>query len=157
MPSRRIYWDACCFLSYLNGDEDRLPVLSALLESAGRGEIMTSVVSLTEVAYGSPEKDAHQLDERTEEAIDALFADPAVTLIEYHAGIARQARQLIRGALVRGWSLKPMDAIHLASAVSIGAEAIQTYDGEWSSRYAKMVGILIGPPSDVTPRLDLPD
>ena len=158
MPSRRVYWDACCFLSYLNGDADRRPVLDALLESARREEIaiVTSVASLTEVAYGSPEKETRQLDERVEEAIDALFADHAVTLIGYHERVARDARHLIRKALVRGWSLKPMDAIHLASAVSVGAEAIHTYDDEWP-KYAPVLEIPIGSPAGVTPRLGLPD
>ena len=161
MPSRRVYWDACCFLSYLEGDEDRLPILTALFESAQRGEIriMTSVVSLTEVAYRSSEKDAHQLDNNVEEQIDALFADPAVTLIEYHEGIARRARQLIREAkfsVNEERALKPMDAIHLASALSIGVDAVHTYDDKWTG-YAEMLGILIGPPEGVTLGLGLPD
>ena len=36
--------------------------------------------------------------------------------VEFHQGIAQIAKALIREALIQGWSLRPADAIHLATA-----------------------------------------
>ncbi len=57
MPSKNagtvVYWDSCVFLSYIEGHAERLPMLDAMLAeaNAGRIEIRTSVVTLTEVAF----------------------------------------------------------------------------------------------------------
>ncbi len=57
MPER-VYWDACVFLSYINGEQERLPVIDALLEESrsGKIEIITSTVSLAEVAFAEEER-----------------------------------------------------------------------------------------------------
>jgi hypothetical protein len=39
-----------------------------------------------------------------------------VKLVEFHRLIAEDARDLMRIALTKGWSLKPLDAVHLSSA-----------------------------------------
>lgn len=53
------YWDADVFLSYINGIESRLPILDDLLAKSSQGEcrIVTSMWSITEVAYAAIEKD----------------------------------------------------------------------------------------------------
>src|SRR5436309_2132093 len=123
MPSevRRTYWDTCVFLSYINGYQDRLPAIEAVLQESERTddewEIVTSTFTITEVAFALHEKQKRQLDKAVEDKIDALWADrSAAKLIEFHEGTAREARSLIRGAVAAGLSLKPGDAIHLASA-----------------------------------------
>lgn len=49
MPEPRfIYWDANVFISYLNNDPNRLPVLEAILEvieSSKNDRIVTSAIS----------------------------------------------------------------------------------------------------------------
>ena len=115
MP-RRVYWDACVFLSYINGIDEKLPVLDALLEESRQGEIeiVTSAVSLTEVAFAEEERLKTALDSEIERLIDVLFADREVVKVaEFHELIAREARRWMRQALGNGWNLKPMDAIHL--------------------------------------------
>lgn len=156
MPPRRVYWDACCFISYLNGDVDRVPVLEALLEQAEREEllIVTSMVSLTEVAFTAAERSGSELSEADEDAIDALLGNRAtVVLVEFSERIAREARALMRNAVARGWSLKPMDAIHLASALFADAREFHTYDD--LSRFEDLVEYSIGEPSGARPGLGL--
>ena len=119
---RRVYWDSCNFISYINGVADRLPHLEALLdESRENGiTIVTSTLSIAEVAFADAERKKGLLSEAAEEQIDALFSDrDVVWLIEFHEGIAREARQLMRRAVTRNQSLKPYDAVHLGSALSI--------------------------------------
>ncbi|MBI4289627.1 MAG: PIN domain-containing protein [Chloroflexi bacterium] len=135
MPNQRqrLYWDANVWLSYINAIPDRLPVLDASLadsaSSNGSIELCTSALSQVEVAYGRLEQDKFALDPGVEGKIDKLWADRnAVKVVEYHDGIGAEARQLIRMAIPKGWSLKPLDAIHLATAKWFKAAEFQTYD-----------------------------
>src|SRR2546422_5294104 len=120
-PNRN-YWDSCVFLSYINGVPDRLPTLDALFDESADPEndreIVTSAFTIAEVAFALHEKEQKALDAETERKIDALWSDRyAVKLIDFHEGIARDARTLIRGAVASGITgLKPGDAVHLASA-----------------------------------------
>ena len=57
----------------------------------------------------------------------------SVTLVDFHIGIGRQARDLMRGAITNNWSLKPYDANHLATAqwlskMGIGVTEFHTYE-----------------------------
>ncbi len=87
------------FLSYINGHAARLPVIDAVLEESQRGDltIITSTISLTEVAFAEMEKQNRVLEPAQEQAIDALFSDrEVVTLIDFHELVAREARRLLR-------------------------------------------------------------
>jgi len=145
-----LYWDANVFLYYLNGQPDVIPIIEALFEevqaSRGRKKIATSVLSKVEVAYLQQECETQQFQKEIEERIDTLWQDDSVIeLIEFHDGIALQAREMIRQARTKGFSLKPADAIHLASARWIEAYEIHTYD-DWS-RFSDMVDCPICTPS----------
>lgn len=117
---KRIYWDACVFLDYVEGAPKWMPVLDALLEQASESDelvIYTSTVSITEVAFAKAEKDGRSLDPNIEAEIDALWNDrSAVKLVEFNEVIARGARRLMRQGIEHGRQLKPLDAIHLATA-----------------------------------------
>ncbi len=74
-----LYWDTPIWLSYINGDEDRLPVIDALLAEStstkGRCKIYTSVLSQVEVAFAKKEQDGNVLDPTVEEKIEQLWQD----------------------------------------------------------------------------------
>ena len=135
---RRIYWDSCVFLHYIEGTPKWMPILDALLEEASETKgliIVTSTISITEVAFASAEKVGKALDDEVEAAIDALWNDrSAVTLVEYSEVIARGARSLLRQALQHGRALKPMDAIHLATAINRKVDDVHTTDGHSRTR-----------------------
>ena len=131
---RRIYWDACVFLSWVNGQADRVDVIKQLLDEADKGafELVTSTVSQVEVAFGKDEQDSSSPDPNVLAAIEAFWVEGApVKLIEFHRLISLDARDLVRIArLERDERLTPLDAVHLASAQRIGAEELHTYDGK---------------------------
>lgn len=159
MPSarRRIYWDSDVFLSYINEMADRLPVLDALLAEAaspnGSIEICSSVLSQVEVAFARTEQDNRALDPTVEEKIDSLWADrKAVKVVEYHEAIGVEARKLIRLAISQGYALKPVDAIHLATAKWFNAQEYHCYD-QRLDKYSDILGIPILRPRAQQPRL----
>ena len=130
---RRIYWNSCVWLSYINGYPDRRPTLDALLadsvSNVGDITLVTSTVSITEVAFALAEQQQAAPEQAIEAGIDAMWDDTrAITLIEFHPHIAREARGLIRRGLQHQWSLKPLDAIHLATAKWFEVVEFHTYD-----------------------------
>jgi predicted nucleic acid-binding protein len=160
MPTKtrqKIYWDSCCWLSYINGIPDRLPVLDDILadNTADKGtiRIYTSMISEVEVAYGAIEQYSGKLDPQIEQEITESWADrDAIKLIEFHELIGNEAKQLMRMAIHNSWKLKPLDAIHLATAKSINADEIHTYDAE-IFKYSQILGITICVPHTINPRL----
>lgn len=82
--------------------------------------------------------------------IENLWRGPA-TLVEFYSLIAQDARTLMRKALEQGnptevWKLKPMDAIHLASARRIEADEFHTYDSKLF-KFESMTGLRICEPA----------
>jgi|CZKG01.1.fsa_nt_gi predicted nucleic acid-binding protein len=131
---RRVYWDANVPLSYLNGVPDRVPILDELFRQARAGEIelVTSAISRVEIAFIQSERDAGTLDQETEDAIDALWSPGApIKTVQFYDLIGDKARALMRQGISQGWGkLKPMDAIHLATAQQMAVTEFHTYDGQ---------------------------
>ena len=161
MPDTAVYWDANVFLSYINGVPERLPTLDALLESSASGggiRIYTSTLSVTEVAFATSEQKRGVLDPAMEQKIDSLWEPSGpVTLADFHIGIGRQARDLMRGAITNRWSLKPYDANHLATAqwlskMDISVDEFHTYDDRLV-KYGSIVGFKIVRPYISAPKL----
>jgi predicted nucleic acid-binding protein len=145
---KRSYWDSCVFLALINGETDRVTVISELLESARKGEIevVTSVLTITEVAHATVERQSGSLSSELLRKIDALWEPPSpVKLAEFHRLIAEGARDLMRRALQEGRRLKPADAIHLSTAARNRCDEVLTYDK--LTGYADMVGVKISEPS----------
>ncbi len=163
-PRNAIYWDSCVFLSYVNEVPDRMPVLDALLHESSNGtiKIYTSGIAKVEVAFAASERENRSLSPDIEERIDSLWNDPGtVTTVEFHDGIGRLARILMRTALTVGRSLKPFDAIHLATAQwlsehSVNIVAVHTYETRWRG-LGSLVGLTIEEPTVSQPFLLPPD
>jgi predicted nucleic acid-binding protein len=146
MPDR-YYWDACVFLALINADLDRVEDIDTFmaLAAAGTIEIVTSVVSAVEVAFGAVEQNGN-LDDDVAARIAELWRPPSpIKVVEVYQGIADDAAALMRRGLPDGWRLKPMDAIHLSTAERMEAQAFHTYD-DILQRYAGQIGMPIGPP-----------
>jgi len=80
-----LYWDACVFLSAINLNADRLPVIEAILDDcdAGKVKIYTSYLSITEVAFAESEKNNLILDDKIEAKINKFWEPPSpINLIE---------------------------------------------------------------------------
>jgi hypothetical protein len=102
MPSDlpRYYWDACVPLSYINGITERLQHIDAFMSRSGRDcELVTSVLSITEVAYATSEKDNKALDPNAETKISKLWqVGSPIKIVEFYELIAMKAQHLMRAA-----------------------------------------------------------
>jgi predicted nucleic acid-binding protein len=150
-----LYGDSNIFISYFNQQPERIAVLEQLFEEIQKSpdrKIVTSVITLTEVAHFAIEKDRRQIDDLQEERLDQFWNDRSlIEFVEVNEVIPRSARKLMRLAIPHGFSLKPADAIHLASARFAGAEEFLTYDD--LKRYEAIAGLQIIEPFIDQPRL----
>lgn len=106
MPAeiRRVYFDANVFLAYVGNELGRADTVQTLMDEARRGQIemLTSTLSIAEVAFGAHERD-HGLTEAGEEAIDQLWTPASpITLVDVSQAVTRNARTLIRRARADG-------------------------------------------------------
>jgi predicted nucleic acid-binding protein len=143
------YWDACLFLDFINKRDPVWPLLEALLTRSKNREgmrIVTSTISITEVAMGG----AHQLNKweiapEIEARIDGLWdIRGPVALVEFDRSIAFRARDIMRRTQGK---IKGMDAIHVASAISVEAEELNTYDSDHLLPMGDSLGVPILEPS----------
>jgi predicted nucleic acid-binding protein len=149
-----IYWNACVFLSYINGITDRVANIDPMLRKSGTEfQIITSAMTIIEVAFGKVEQDQQILDEEMEKKINALWEPPSpIQLVEYYPLLGHEAKALMRQSITRGWSMKPMDAIHLATARRLAATKFHTYDDRLF-KYSDLVGFPIELPQASEPEL----
>lgn len=157
MPINRLfYWDANIFLSYINGEPTKGPILEAILDEilhSGTDKIVTSVLSKVEVAWSASEKYNRALDENEEAGIDRLWNDSSVIeLIDFNEEITHIARSLRRRSMARGWKLKMPDAIHLATAEWVDALEMNTFDQQLF-KYADLIGLPVKAPVAAQPKL----
>jgi predicted nucleic acid-binding protein len=152
-----IYWDTSVFLDYFAGTQAWMPILDALLDEASRAGkivIVTSTVAITEAAFVASERADKIIDPAVEVEMDALWNDRSVVqLVEFDQIIARVARSLLRRAIEINRHLKPMDAIHLATAVRSQVTDFHTTDTRL--RHWGDLGFPVREPWTAAPRLGI--
>lgn len=157
MPGERlVYWDACVFVALLNKDPDRCQTLVTMLEQFEEDDsarVVTSTITKVEAAFTAAERANQVLDDSVLAEMDHLWeGSPTIYLVEFHDEIATMARELIRYAITQKWSLKPYDAIHLATAQWYQVHEFDTYD-EPLDKYAPLVGFPIHRPQVLQDKL----
>jgi predicted nucleic acid-binding protein len=161
MPAspRRLYFDANVFLAYISNESGRADVVLSLFEEARRNEveIVTSVLSIAEVAYGAHERDTG-LNAQAEAEIDRLWEpNSPITLLDVSEVLARDSRKIMRSAKetgVRG--VRSVDALHLAAAGLHSCSVFHTYEKE-STRaiWQGLIGMPVSEPATDRPQLDI--
>ena len=145
------YWDANLFLYRINHDARHSHILDNLYRLAESGEhpIVTSELSVVEVAFAERERLEPTIRDGVLAEIDALLhSSPAVELIPIDADLLEEARELVRrAAFARGeGGLQAADAIHLAAAARANAGIFFTWDGRLL-RAPKVIEIPLQEPS----------
>lgn len=149
----RVYWDGSVFLEYLQGNATL--TCDALFASARKGEIeiMTSVLSVTEVSFAEEENRREHPDPAVDEAIAALWADArAIKLVEYNMLIAHEAQLIVREGLKVGVRMSLRDTIHLATARRMQVREVHTSDASLT-KAGVALGFTVHPPKTIQPLL----
>jgi predicted nucleic acid-binding protein len=161
MPSNSpqlLYWDACILLSYIGRHSERFADIDACMAEAAQGEyeIVTSTYTVAEVAFAAQERDERALDPAVEKSIEKLWLPTSpIKLVDLHIGIAERARTLSRNGMISGRRLRPGDAIHLATAIDLGVDALNTYNLADFKRWAAECGFDVSEPAPRALRLDV--
>ncbi len=124
-PKPRFCWDSCCFLSWFQQRADRHAECAAVIEAAKRGDALlyASTFALAECVYVS---EAISQEDNTRK-IEAFFRNRYIRLVDVNPTIAARARAL-QLELRAIHKVDPWDAVHLATAIHLGVEALHTYD-----------------------------
>lgn len=156
-----LYWDACVFSSFIGEIPDRADTILELWEQVARQHprkaIITSSISILEVVFASGHGTG-VLDPDKERLIDELWLDPTIQIIDASQDLMYRARDLIRTARDKGWSLKTIDALHLVTAhwihTHVGdVQEVHTYDDRWEKMSEILDGMKICEPHLIQPRL----
>jgi predicted nucleic acid-binding protein len=127
MTVEKIYWDSACFLSHFHAEVGQVDKCDGVLQRAERGEviIVTSALTLAEVLWmrGEP-----RLQKEKAELVRRFFRRSYIRVYNVSRKLAEAAQ-----ALVWDNGIKPKDAIHVATAIHLNADALETFD-------AKLIG-----------------
>ena len=141
-----VYFDASVFIAWFNNEPGRADTVEQILAACSEGSlgVITSIVSLTEVAYlrsGGDRPDPDRIDEQ----INALLLNERlIGIVPFNQPVALRARRLVRLGSGSRQGLTVLDAIHLASAEIAGSTYFATYDRDFARAAA---GMRIGPPT----------
>lgn len=121
MAVPRRLWDSCIVLGYLSGQQDIKTDCEQIIEQAERGEleIMVSTIASAEVAY-LPGLSSSDSELKIQEFFSRGYVIPAA----FDISLTKTVRRLIR----EYQGLKPLDAIHIATALQWQIPIIETTD-----------------------------
>ncbi len=130
----RIYLDANVLIAYVNAAPKRADMAQSLLEDAeeGKAHLITSILSIAEVAYISNDQQWSLPTFDDPAAIDELWApESPIKLAEFSRRVAHRARSIIREARDNKTArVRSADAVHLATAEINGCHRFYTYERE---------------------------
>ena len=118
----RRYWDAKCFIALLN-DEAAAPTCERILEQAKEGQTEICVSPIVQVEVIRPKGSPLPLAKELRDKVLAFFENDYVRWRIIDRKIANDAQLLC-------WdhSLHPRDAIHLAVALDLERDLLETAD-----------------------------
>lgn len=127
MPTNRVCWDACVFISLLNGGVGRSPDeisgMREVIDLADRrgATIITSSLVESEVLEIVPESEVRA-------RLEALFQRPNIVQVAASTEVMRRAGALRTAAAAAKRKLKTPDAIFIATALLNSADALHSFD-----------------------------
>ena len=122
MSVEKIYWDSDCFLGHLKAEEGKADKCDGVIQRAERGEVLivTSALTLAEVLWmrGGP-----RITREKATMVQKFFRRSFIRVYNV-------SRKISESAQVYVWDndIKPKDAIHVATALHLKADALETFD-----------------------------
>ncbi len=136
MPNEplRVYWDSCVYIDCIQRDPDQHAILDSIIKQATSGEIVL-VASALVLAEVSKLKDPSATIEEETKRILRFFENDFIKVRNVTRSIAEHAAEI-----TRLHSIKPSDAIHVATALAGKCISLQTYDGV-QGRRGKLIAL----------------
>jgi hypothetical protein len=121
IKKQNVYWDANCFLSYLQR-EQTYEMCEGVLKEAYSGNILivTSVFTITEVLGGESGK---PITRETQTEYENFFKSPFIKTVDVNRSLAEYSRLLIWD-----YRIPKKDSIHIATASMWDVPIIHTFD-----------------------------
>ena len=132
MSLEKIYWDSVCFLGYLKEEKGKVEKCDDVLRRADRGEVLivTSALTLTEVLHV---RNKPRLPKENAELVRKCFQREQIRICNVSRKIAENAQDV-----VWNFDVRPRDAIHVATAIHMKVDALETFDGELIKKNQKI-------------------
>ena len=141
-PKQRL-WDTSVIIDFLEGAERAKPHVLHIIEEATRGEtqIVVSVFAEVEVV-----KIDGVLTDDQEEMIREFFTRPYIVRAQLDSRVAEIARQITRTTSLASdmQTIKPNDAVHVATAVRWKIPIFECYDGPLIATLAQNPSLVPG-------------
>ena len=122
MTVEKIYWDSDCFLGHFQDEQGKAEKCDGTLQRAGRGEVLivTSALTIAETLWM---RRGPRLPKDKAEIVQRFFRRSYIRVYNV-------TRKIAEAAQVHVWehSIQPKDAIHVATATHLGADALETFD-----------------------------
>ena len=122
MTLEKIYWDTDCFLGHLQAEVGKAEKCDGVLERAERGDVLiiTSALTIAEVLWmrGGP-----RIPKEKAEIVQKFFRRSYIRVVNVSRKVAMAAQTHV-------WEddIRPKDAIHVATALAFGVNALETFD-----------------------------
>jgi predicted nucleic acid-binding protein len=117
-----IYWDSDAFLGWFQEEAGKVDLCQGTLERARSGDvvILTSTLTLAEVLWM---RNAPRITQDKADLVRRFFRHSYIKLWTVTRTIAEEAQDLV-------WyhSIRPKDAIHVATALALKCAALETFD-----------------------------
>jgi predicted nucleic acid-binding protein len=132
MPIKMVYWDANLFHAIFGREVGRVEICEHIMDAAMRGkvDIYTSTITFAEVVWVKSIVDGkgklNKLSPDHEPIIQKYFIRSCIKPITCD----RQVSELARELMWKHATLKPKDAIHVASAALLQVEVMHSYDDD---------------------------
>jgi predicted nucleic acid-binding protein len=122
MSAELIYWDSDAFLGWLQDEAGKVELCEGTLARAKAGEVLiiTSSLTIAEVLWM---RRAPKVSRDKADALRRFFRRSYIRVRNVTRAVAESAQDLV-------WdhSIKPKDAIHVATALDAKAPILETFD-----------------------------
>jgi predicted nucleic acid-binding protein len=122
MPVEQIYWDSDAFLGWFQEEPEKVELCEGTIERAQNGEvvIVTSALTIAEVLWmrGAP-----RLSQDKADLVRKFFRRSYIRVRNVTRSTAESAQDLV-------WdhSIRPKDAVHVATALEAKITLLETFD-----------------------------
>jgi predicted nucleic acid-binding protein len=134
------YLDSSVYIAAINGEADRADIVKQILAAADRSEIQIVASTFVAAEVIKMKGETETRSSASEAKIDAILRSDKIRWVELDLLLATDSRKI-----ARDYSLKPPDAIHLASAIRGKADVLLRYDDRFTAD-GKLVGLEVCEP-----------